>query len=43
MEDKKIDGSLFKSFCDSHLTTTELYKDGQKEFDHYSKVFVIAT
>jgi hypothetical protein len=36
MKDSKIDDSLFKSFCDGQLQTTQLYKDGQSSFRHYS-------
>ncbi len=36
MKDSKIDDSLFKSFCDGQLETTQLYKDGQSSFRHYS-------
>ena len=34
----KIDDSLFKSFCEGSVCTTELYKDGSINVVHHSKV-----
>jgi len=38
MEDKKLDQSLFKSFCEGLLQTTSLYKDGLNNFKHFCKL-----
>jgi hypothetical protein len=38
MEDKKINQSLFKSFCEGYLQTTTLYKDGLNNFNHNCKL-----
>ena len=32
MEDKKLDETLFKSFCEGDLQTTKLYEDGSSIF-----------
>jgi len=34
----KIDDSLFKSFCEGSVVTTQLYKDGTEVVPHHSKV-----
>ena len=34
----KIDDSLFKSFCEGSVITTQLYKDGTDVIPHHSKV-----
>ena len=36
----KIDDSLFKSFCEGSVCTTELYKDGSVNIPHHSKVIL---
>ena len=41
-EDKKIDTSLFKKFCEGKIETTQLYKDGSHNVKHYSKAFITA-
>lgn len=38
MQDKKINDTLFKSFCEGLLQTTSLYKDGLNNFKHYCKL-----
>ncbi len=40
MEDKRMNESLFKSFCEGLIQTTKLYADGQVEIKHYAKVIV---
>lgn len=42
MEDKKMNDSLFKSFCEGNLQTTELYKESVKNFKHYTKLILTA-
>jgi hypothetical protein len=37
MKDTKMDDSLFKSFCEGELQTTQLYKDGTCNIKHYGK------
>ena len=38
MEDKKLDQSLFKTFCEGLLQSTSLYKDGLNNFKHFCKL-----
>ena len=38
LEDKRVDDSLFKEFCEGLLKTTRLYQDGQQNFKHFSKL-----
>ena len=38
MKDKRINMSLFKSFCDGDISTTKLYQDGGFSFRHNSLV-----
>merc|ERR1712127_315922 len=38
MDDKKIDDSIFKSFCEGVLQTTSLFKDGSNDFKHTCKL-----
>ena len=38
MDDKKIDDSIFKSFCEGALQTVSLYADGLNEFTHTCKL-----
>ena len=38
-KDSRFDDSLFKTFCDGKLQTTQLYKDGSLTTQHYSKLF----
>jgi len=42
LEDKKVDSSLFKSFCEGHLQTTTLYKDGLVNYTHNAKLILTA-
>jgi len=42
MEDKKIDDSLFKAFCDGKAQTTKLYEDGSNSIILKSKAIVTA-
>ena len=35
---KKIDDSIFKSFCEGALQTVSLYADGLNEFTHTCKL-----
>ena len=42
MEDKKLDQSLFKNFCEGLLQTTSLYKDGMNNFKHFCKLIFTA-
>ncbi|CAN0242324.1 unnamed protein product, partial [Ectocarpus fasciculatus] len=42
MEDKKLDQSLFKSFCEGLLQSTSLYKDGLNNFKHFCKLIFTA-
>ena len=38
MKDNKINEELFKSFCESYLNTTKLFKEGSHSFEHHSKL-----
>lgn len=42
LKDSKMCDSLFKSFCEGKLQTTQLYKDGSDSFPHYSKCIITA-
>lgn len=42
MEDKKMNDTLFKSFCEGNLQTTALYKDKCHNFKHYTKLILTA-
>jgi hypothetical protein len=42
MEDKKMDDSLFKAFCDGKAQTTVLYQDGSNSIELKSKAIVTA-
>jgi len=42
MEDKKLDQSLFKRFCEGLITTVSLYKDGVNNFKHLAKLVFTA-
>lgn len=42
MEDRKIDQSLFKQFCEGILQTTTLYRDGLNNFSHFAKLIFTA-
>jgi hypothetical protein len=41
-EDKKMNGSLFKVWVDGNLQSTMLYKEGQHNFQHYSRSITTA-
>lgn len=38
-DDKQIDKSMFKKFVEGVLQTNKLYKEGNHDFPHYSKLF----
>ena len=42
MEDKKMDDSLFKAFCDGKAQTTVLYQDGSNSIELKSKAIITA-
>ena len=42
MTDKKINGTLFKAFCEGNVITTKLFNDGVFDVKHNSKMIITA-